>query len=269
MIIGNASIYANLVAIMLVLGLIALASKLKMNDRLEKRFFLVLLVVVLLMAVCYLLDEYRSQGAIPMGRVSTILLDTLMEILLAIFSFDWFLYVDYRIFRSPEHSLQNHYLEEDSDASVRHVEFTNLRAFLLTDFYEGLAHNHYPRRCPVCKRYFLMEHAYRQKYCKGYAPLELTGGKQILCADFTLPADSGFEKEAAAANEVKRMYKSSTGTLRSYAFRKKITKEAMKAAIRLAGDRRDEAIRDHDYATGRYPEEIHFKRLLSDVGVLL
>ena len=103
MIIGNASIYANLVAIMLVLGLIALASKLKMNDRLEKRFFLVLLVVVLLMAVCYLLDEYRSQGAIPMGRVSTILLDTLMEILLAIFAFDWFLYVDYRIFRSPEH----------------------------------------------------------------------------------------------------------------------------------------------------------------------
>ena len=81
-----------------------------------------------------------------------------------------------QIFHSPELSLQNHYLDEDSDTSVRHVEFTNLRAFLLTDFYEGLAHNHYPRRCPVCKRYFLMEHAYRQKYCKGYAPLELTGG---------------------------------------------------------------------------------------------
>ena len=29
----------------------------------------------------------------------------------------------------------------------------------------------------------------------------------------------------------------------------------------------DEAIRDHDYATGRYLEEIHFKRLLADVGV--
>jgi len=174
-----------------------------------------------------------------------------------------------QIFRSPELSLQNHYLEENSDASVRHVVFTNLRAFLLTDFFEGLAHNHYPRRCPVCKRYFLMEHAYRQKYCKGYAPLELTGGKQILCADFALPANSGFEKEAAAASNVKRMYESSTGTLRSYASRKKITKQAKEAAIRLAGERRDEAIRDHDYATGRYPEEIHFERLLSDVGVLL
>ena len=170
-----------------------------------------------------------------------------------------------QIFLTPELSLQNHYLDEDSDTSVQHMVFTNLRAFLLTDFYEGLAHNHYPRRCPVCKRYFLMEHAYRQKYCKGYAPLELTGGKQILCADFALPADSGFEKEAAAASDVLRKYESSTGTLRSYASRGKITEEAKEAAIRLAGERRDEAIRDHDYATGRYLEEIHFKRLLSDL----
>ena len=174
-----------------------------------------------------------------------------------------------QIFRSPELSLQNHYLEEDSDASVRHVVFTNLRAFLLTDFFEGLAHNHYPRRCPVCKRYFLMEHAYRQKYCKGYAPMELTGGKQILCADFALPADSGFEKEAAAASDVLRKYESSTGTLRSYASRKKFSEQAKEAAIRLAQERRDEAIRDPEYANGRYLEEIQFKRLLADVGVHL
>ena len=174
-----------------------------------------------------------------------------------------------QIFRSPELSLQNHYLEEDSDASVRHVVFTNLRAFLLTDFFEGLAHNHYPRRCPVCKRYFLMEHAYRQKYCKGYAPMELTGGKQILCADFALPADSGFEKEAAAASDVLRKYESSTGTLRSYASRKKFSEQAKEAALRLAQERRDEAIRDPEYAKGRYLEEIQFKRLLADVGVQL
>ena len=174
-----------------------------------------------------------------------------------------------QIFRSPELSLQNHYLDEDSDASVRHVVFTNLRAFLLTDFFEGLAHNHYPRRCPVCKRYFLMEHAYRQKYCKGYAPMELTGGKKILCADFALPADSGFEKEAAAASDVKRMYESSTGTLRNYASRKKFSEQEKEAAIRLAQERRDEAIRDPEYAKGRYLEEIQFKRLLADVGVQL
>lgn len=174
-----------------------------------------------------------------------------------------------QIFRSPELSLQNHYLEENSDASVRHVVFTNLRAFLLTDFFEGLAYNHYPRRCPVCKRYFLMEHAYRQKYCNGYAPMELTGGKQILCADFALPADSGFEKEAAAASEVTRAFKSATGTIRSYLGRKKFSKQEADAAIRLAEERRDEAIRDPEYANGRYLEEIYFKRLLADVGVPL
>jgi DNA-binding transcriptional regulator YhcF (GntR family) len=37
----------------------------------------------------------------------------------------------------------------------------------------------------------------------------------------------------------------------------------------LAQERRDEAIRDPEYANGRYLEEIHFKRLLADVGVQL
>lgn len=174
-----------------------------------------------------------------------------------------------QVFRSADLSLQNCYRDEDSDDTVRQVVFTNLRAFLLTDFFEGLAHNHYPRRCPVCKRCFLMEHAYRQKYCKGYAPLKLTGGKQILCADFALPPDSGFEKETAAANEVLQAYRSAAGTLRSYASRGKISEQGKEAAIRLAQERRDEAIRDPEYANGRYPKEIHFKRLLSDVGVTL
>ena len=97
-------------------------------------------------------------------------------------------------FRSADLSLQNCYREKGPNKAVRQVVFTNLSSFLLTDFYEGLAHNHYPRRCPVCKRYFLMERAYRQKYCKGYAPMELTGGKQILCADFTLPVDTALRK---------------------------------------------------------------------------
>ena len=137
-------------------------------------------------------------------------------------------------FRSADLSLQNCYREKGPNKAVRQVVFTNLSSFLLTDFYEGLAHNHYPRRCPVCKRYFLMERAYRQKYCKGYAPMELTGGKQILCADFTLPVDSGFEKEAAAASEVTRVYKNATAAVRSYHGRGKCTKQEREAAIRLA-----------------------------------
>ena len=48
-----------------------------------------------------------------------------------------------------------------------------------------------------------------------------------------------------------------------------LQKQAMKAAIRLAQERRDEAIRDPEYANGRYLEEIQFKRLLADVGVQL
>lgn len=49
--------------------------------------------------------------------------------------------------------------------TARRMYFDNYYSFVLTDFFEGLHYGHYPRRCPICKRYFLMTSARRQVYC--------------------------------------------------------------------------------------------------------
>jgi len=56
---------------------------------------------------------------------------------------------------------------------ARRLTFDRYIAFVLTDFFEGLHYGHYPRRCGVCKRYFLMQSARRQQYCMGIAPEQI------------------------------------------------------------------------------------------------
>ena len=60
---------------------------------------------------------------------------------------------------------------------VKRLHFKTFYSFILTDFFEGIALGHYPRQCEVCDTYFLMESARKQKYCTGFAPLDITGGK--------------------------------------------------------------------------------------------
>ena len=67
--------------------------------------------------------------------------------------------------------------------TARRMFFDNYYSFVLTDFFEGLHYGHYPRRCPICKRYFLMTSARRQMYCNGTAPFTLKG-KPITCRKY-------------------------------------------------------------------------------------
>lgn len=54
---------------------------------------------------------------------------------------------------------------------AKRLAFDRYYSFILTDFFEGLHYGHYPRRCEICGRYFLMQSARRQKYCPyGIAP---------------------------------------------------------------------------------------------------
>lgn len=59
--------------------------------------------------------------------------------------------------------------------TARRLYFESYYSFIITDFFEGLHYGHYPRQCPICKKYFLMQSAARQKYCSGYAPFTLKG----------------------------------------------------------------------------------------------
>lgn len=54
---------------------------------------------------------------------------------------------------------------------AKRLNFDSYYSFILTDFFEGLHYGHYPRKCEICGKYFLMQSARRQKYCSyGIAP---------------------------------------------------------------------------------------------------
>ena len=63
---------------------------------------------------------------------------------------------------------------------ARRLYFDSYYSFIITDFFEGLHYGHYPRRCGVCKKYFLMTSARRQQYCNGLSPYEVRG-KRVTC----------------------------------------------------------------------------------------
>ena len=50
---------------------------------------------------------------------------------------------------------------------ARRLYFENYYSFIITDFFEGLHYGHYPRRCEICRNYFLMTSARRPQYCTG------------------------------------------------------------------------------------------------------
>ncbi len=47
--------------------------------------------------------------------------------------------------------------------TARRLYFESYYSFIITDFFEGLHYGHYPKQCPICKKYFLMQSAARQK----------------------------------------------------------------------------------------------------------
>ena len=94
--------------------------------------------------------------------------------------------------------------------TARRMYFDNYYSFVLTDFFEGLHYGHYPRRCPICKRYFLMTSARRQVYCNGIAPYTLKG-KSITCRKYAARMK---EKEHSEGNPINPIYKNRCSAIR-------------------------------------------------------
>lgn len=65
-----------------------------------------------------------------------------------------------------------HPTEEGEIFIAEKASFNNLKDFLLTEFYRGLALGNAPRRCYNCGRYFLLTKGYNTCYCNNIAPGE-------------------------------------------------------------------------------------------------
>ena len=148
-------------------------------------------------------------------------------------------------------------------ATARRMAFESYYSFVLTDFFEGLHHGHYPRQCEICGQYFLMQSARRQKYCSyGTAP-ELYNGKKISCRRYAIVQGKA---ERAKDNPLKAAYEKRRAAIRSEKSRGTITAEFAAAAQAMAKRRLEQAEEDDAYAKTNYYADLERAKLYADTG---
>ena len=145
--------------------------------------------------------------------------------------------------------------------TARRMAFESCYSFVLTDFFEGLHHGHYPRQCEVCKQYFLMQSARRQKYCTyGTAP-ELYHGEKISCRRYAIIQGKA---ERAKDNPLKAAYDRRCSAIRSEKSRGTISAEFAQAVQEMAKRRLEQAEEDDAYAKTNYFTDLERTKLYAD-----
>ena len=145
--------------------------------------------------------------------------------------------------------------------TTRRMAFESYYSFVLTDFFEGLHHGHYPRQCEVCKQYFLMQSARRQKYCTyGTAP-ELYHGEKISCRRYAIIQGKA---ERAKDNPLKAAYDRRCLAIRSEKSRGTISAEFAQAVQEMAKRRLEQAEEDDAYAKTNYFTDLERTKLYAD-----
>lgn len=151
--------------------------------------------------------------------------------------------------------------KRSTEATVaRRLRFDRYYSFILTDFFEGLHHGHYPRRCPVCKSYFLMQSARRTIYCSGMSPYEARG-KRLTCRAY---AAYVHRKELAEGDPVTDIYNRRCSVIRAELSRDTITPEFAAKAKALALEHKQRAQFDHEYAVTQYEKDMEREKLYHD-----
>ena len=151
--------------------------------------------------------------------------------------------------------------KRSTEATVaRRLRFDRYYSFILSDFFEGLHHGHYPRRCPVCKSYFLMQSARRTIYCSGMSPYEVRG-KRLTCRAY---AAYVHRKELAEGDPVTDIYNRRCSVIRAELSRDTITPEFAAKAKALALEHKQRAQFDHEYAVTQYEKDMEREKLYHD-----
>ena len=143
---------------------------------------------------------------------------------------------------------------------ARRLYFDSYYSFVVTDFFEGLHHGHYPRQCGICNKYFLMTSARRQQYCNGIAPYEVRG-KKVTCRKY---AASINRKELAAADPVVDIYNRRCSAIRTEKGRGTITESFAKMATELAKEYKFRASQNSEYANKQYALDMSRERLYAE-----
>lgn len=172
------------------------------------------------------------------------------------------------IFKSRSLSLNMEYISVRPTAKgpctvARKLIFDRYRSFLLTDFFEGLHHGHYPKQCQICGKYFLMGSARPQRYCGGWSGI-VEKGRKLSCRQYAVRIG---KKELAEADPRKDLYNRRCACIRSEQSRGTITPEFAQAAKAIAKRRLNAAIMDPAYAATQFEQDLQRAKLYADVKV--
>jgi len=121
-----------------------------------------------------------------------------------------------------------HPTEEGAIFIAEKATFNNLKDFLLTEFYRGLALGNALRRCHNCGRYFLLTKGYNTCYCNNIAPGETKRTRRKVGAH--RKEARGKEKHTPAQKEYDRTY----NRLKVRKQRGKISKDEWNTAVAKA-----------------------------------
>lgn len=148
---------------------------------------------------------------------------------------------------------------------ARRLYFENYYSFILTDFFEGLHCGHYPRQCEICKKYFLMTSARRQRYCTGVSPYELRG-KKTTCRKYAAAIN---RKERAENDPITSLYNRRCSAIRVERGRGTITEKFANAAKELAVAHKRRAFEEEAYAGKQYAVDMAREKLYADTDKIL
>ena len=135
---------------------------------------------------------------------------------------------------------------------ARRLYFESYFSFIITDFFEGLHHGHYPRQCEICKKYFLMTSARKQKYCNGISPYEYNGEKKT-CRQYAVIMG---KKEKVDAHPILSIHKKRCNCIRAELSKGTITRQFATAAKEIADELKTLAIHGDEYTAELFKRDM-------------
>ena len=144
---------------------------------------------------------------------------------------------------------------------VRRMHYASFPSMFRSNLYEALAVGNAPKRCPICKRFFLTTNARRQKYCTGYAPEEY-GGLTCVQVGNRMGRE---EREKAANRPAIVQYHQAVNAIDKRVERGTLEREIAARAKKRAKELVSGAIADADFANGKYKEDMTPDALIAEV----
>ena len=142
---------------------------------------------------------------------------------------------------------------------VRRMHYASFPSMFRSNLYEALAAGNAPKRCPICKKFFLATNARRQKYCTGYAPEEYEG---LTCVQVGNRMGRE-EREKAANRPVIVQYHQAVNALDKRVERGTLERETAARAKARAKELVSGAITDAEFANGEYKNDMNPDALIA------